>query len=71
VSEQREPVWGATSDGTHHQPLDGPLEVDVAVVGGGLTGLTTASLLQRQGHGVAVMEMARIGAGTTGQPRAR
>ncbi|MDP9071469.1 MAG: FAD-dependent oxidoreductase [Actinomycetota bacterium] len=66
MSQQHESVWMATSEGSDHQPLDGPLEVDVAIVGAGITGLTTALLLQRQGRRVAVMEMARIGTGTTG-----
>jgi glycine/D-amino acid oxidase-like deaminating enzyme/nitrite reductase/ring-hydroxylating ferredoxin subunit len=39
---------------------------DVAVVGGGITGITTALLLAREGLSVAVIEARRIGAGTTG-----
>ncbi|MEX0797029.1 MAG: FAD-dependent oxidoreductase [Acidimicrobiia bacterium] len=40
--------------------------VDVVVVGGGITGLTTALLAQRAGASVAVVERNRIGTGTTG-----
>lgn len=39
---------------------------DVVVVGGGLTGLTTALLLARAGRRVAVVEARRLGAVTTG-----
>ncbi|GAA4285712.1 FAD-dependent oxidoreductase [Georgenia daeguensis] len=39
---------------------------DVAVVGGGLTGLTTALLLARAGASVALLEARRLGAVTTG-----
>lgn len=41
-------------------PLQGDLRVDVAVVGGGITGLTTAWLLSRKGLSVAVLDMARV-----------
>jgi glycine/D-amino acid oxidase-like deaminating enzyme/nitrite reductase/ring-hydroxylating ferredoxin subunit len=50
-------------------PLVGPvrdLTVDVAVIGGGITGVTTALLLAREGASVALIEAARIGAGVTG-----
>ena len=40
--------------------------VDVAVLGGGITGLTTALLLKRDGVRVAVVEAARVGSGVTG-----
>ena len=44
---------------------------DVAVVGGGLTGLTTALLLGRAGRSVIVLEAQRIGEGTTGRSSAK
>jgi glycine/D-amino acid oxidase-like deaminating enzyme/nitrite reductase/ring-hydroxylating ferredoxin subunit len=46
--------------------LDGESEVDVAIVGGGVAGLTTALLLKRRGARVAVLEAARVGTGVTG-----
>ncbi|QGU06911.1 Gamma-glutamylputrescine oxidoreductase [Corynebacterium occultum] len=46
--------------------LDGDRAVDVVVVGGGITGLTTALLLARQGRSVCLLEHNRIGTGTTG-----
>jgi glycine/D-amino acid oxidase-like deaminating enzyme len=46
------------------------LRVDVAVVGGGITGLTLAALLAEQGRSVAVLERNRIGSGTTGRSTA-
>ena len=49
-----------------HPPLDGALRADVAVVGGGITGLTAAWLLQREGRSVALVEAEAVGAGTTG-----
>ncbi|QGG94248.1 FAD-dependent oxidoreductase [Actinomarinicola tropica] len=65
MSEHRS-AWLATAEHPHFPPLDGDLDVDVAVVGGGITGLTAALLLRRDGHRVALVEADRIGAGTTG-----
>ena len=44
-----------------------PARVDVAVVGGGLTGLGAAYALAHRGVGVAVLEAAVIGAGASGR----
>lgn len=45
--------------------------VDVAIVGAGIVGLTTALLLARAGRSVAVLEARRIGDGTTGRSTAK
>ena len=47
-----------------------PDEVDVVVIGGGITGLTTAYLLTRSGKRVAVFDRERIGSGETGNTSA-
>jgi glycine/D-amino acid oxidase-like deaminating enzyme len=44
-----------------------PDSVDIAVVGGGLTGLTAALRLARNGAAVAVLERGRIGSGAAGR----
>ncbi|MFA9479956.1 FAD-dependent oxidoreductase [Phycisphaerales bacterium AB-hyl4] len=46
--------------------LEADTHVDVVVVGAGITGLSTALRLQREGRRVAVLELNRIGSGTTG-----
>jgi glycine/D-amino acid oxidase-like deaminating enzyme/nitrite reductase/ring-hydroxylating ferredoxin subunit len=61
-----ESVWLDSVDMPAFPPLAQDIEVDVAVVGGGLVGLTASLLAQRGGARVAVLEAARIGAGTTG-----
>jgi glycine/D-amino acid oxidase-like deaminating enzyme/nitrite reductase/ring-hydroxylating ferredoxin subunit len=63
---QHRSVWLATADLPRYPALTEHLEVDVAVVGGGLVGLTTALLALRAGVRVAVLEAAQVGAGTTG-----
>src|SRR4051794_30260879 len=59
------PLWIATAPGTTFDAVAGPLDADVAVLGGGIAGLTTALLLQEQGADVAVIEADRIGLGAT------
>jgi glycine/D-amino acid oxidase-like deaminating enzyme/nitrite reductase/ring-hydroxylating ferredoxin subunit len=57
---------------THGYPqLDGDRTVDVAVLGGGVTGLTTALLLALRGARVAVVEADRVGGGVTGNNTAK
>lgn len=46
-------------------------QVDTIVVGAGLTGLTTATLLARSGQRVALLEARRVGAVTTGHTTAK
>jgi glycine/D-amino acid oxidase-like deaminating enzyme/nitrite reductase/ring-hydroxylating ferredoxin subunit len=47
-----------------------PKEIDVVIIGGGITGLTAAYLLKRSGRRVAVFERERIGSGETGNTSA-
>ncbi|MEZ6110821.1 MAG: FAD-dependent oxidoreductase [Pirellulaceae bacterium] len=47
--------------------LRSTVRADVAIVGGGITGLTAAMHLSRAGKKVVVLEAGRIGAGTTGE----
>jgi glycine/D-amino acid oxidase-like deaminating enzyme/nitrite reductase/ring-hydroxylating ferredoxin subunit len=54
-----------------HAPLDRDITVDVAVLGAGIVGLTTALLLERQGARVAVLEARRVAAGASGYNTAK
>lgn len=47
-------------------PLQNSVEIDVAIVGGGITGLATALILSDAGERVAVLEARSVGEGSTG-----
>jgi glycine/D-amino acid oxidase-like deaminating enzyme/nitrite reductase/ring-hydroxylating ferredoxin subunit len=59
-------LWEKTAQAPTFEQLSGDMEVDVAIIGGGITGLTAAYLLQKAGQKVVVIEAARIGMGVTG-----
>ena len=62
----RQSFWMATSPDTAYPRLSGSVRVDVAVIGGGIAGLSTAAELKRRGKTVAVIEAGRIAASVTG-----
>ena len=66
-----ESLWLDTAPTTRHPPLKKDLDVDVAVLGGGITGLTTAHLLKEAGADVVVLEAERVGTGVTGTNTAK
>jgi glycine/D-amino acid oxidase-like deaminating enzyme/nitrite reductase/ring-hydroxylating ferredoxin subunit len=59
-------LWKDDAEASFYAPLQKDLNVDIAIVGGGITGLTAAHLLARSGKSVAVLEAWRVGGGTTG-----
>jgi glycine/D-amino acid oxidase-like deaminating enzyme/nitrite reductase/ring-hydroxylating ferredoxin subunit len=59
-------LWLDTAPRTERARLAGDLQVDVAVLGGGVAGMTVALLLKRDGARVAVVEAAHVGGGVTG-----
>ena len=67
----RRSFWVESTPETDYAPLAGRVSVDVAVIGAGITGLTSATLLKREGKTVAVVEAKRIVRGATGYTTAK
>ena len=59
-------LWLDGSEPAGYRRLEVDREFDVAVLGGGIAGLTAALLLKRDGARVAVVESGRVGRGVTG-----
>jgi glycine/D-amino acid oxidase-like deaminating enzyme/nitrite reductase/ring-hydroxylating ferredoxin subunit len=64
------PYWSDSASLPTSPKLDRNVDVDVAIVGGGITGLTTAYLLAKTGKAVAVLERATCGQIDTGHTSA-
>ena len=64
-------LWFEGRDRRARPRLDRDIHADVAVVGAGIVGLTTALLLEREGLSVAVLEMRHVAAGATGYNTAK
>ena len=63
--------WNATAPASDHPRLAGDLEVDVAIIGGGIVGVTAARLLKDRGLKVALVEARRVGEEVTGKSTAK
>jgi gamma-glutamylputrescine oxidase len=64
----RESYYAATAPRAHgHAPLQGAHECDVAVVGGGLAGLSAALELAERGYAVTLLEARQLGCGASGR----
>jgi glycine/D-amino acid oxidase-like deaminating enzyme/nitrite reductase/ring-hydroxylating ferredoxin subunit len=57
------PYWQDSSEPTSYPALDREIEVDALVIGAGITGVTTAYLLRKNGLRVALCERGKIGSG--------
>lgn len=65
-----EPYWREVSLPTAEK-LTKDISVDVAIVGGGITGITAGYLLKKEGLNVAILEAGNILNGTTGHTTAK
>jgi glycine/D-amino acid oxidase-like deaminating enzyme len=61
------PLWPATAASAPElRPLDGAQQAEVAIIGGGFTGLSTALALATRGVAVTLLEAEAVGAGASG-----
>jgi len=63
--------WMASTSGTDYPILDEDIKVDIAIIGGGFVGISTAYMLCKEGLKVAIIEADRILQGTTGHTTAK
>lgn len=61
-----QPLWHEFATPHNYPHLPGDTEADVAIIGGGITGITTALLLAQKGFKTIVLESLRVAGGTTG-----
>src|SRR5437660_7616374 len=65
-----QPYWSLSAKLPQFPALSGDLQVDVVVIGGGLTGITAAHLLKQGGAKVALLDRQRCAAADTGHTTA-
>ena len=66
MTSRTESLWRGTHTRGGFAPLTGDATCDVAIVGGGISGLTAAVILARAGKRVVLLERDGIGSGETG-----
>jgi glycine/D-amino acid oxidase-like deaminating enzyme/nitrite reductase/ring-hydroxylating ferredoxin subunit len=63
--ESNASLWSSSATSPTFPALTTDVEVDVAVIGGGITGLTAATLLALSGRRVCLVEARRLGSGVS------
>ena len=66
-----ESLWNQTEKLQGRAALAEDISVDVAVIGGGLTGILTSHFLEQSGRECVVLEADTIGGGQTGNTTAK
>src|SRR5699024_6863563 len=71
LPESSESLWTESIELPEFPKLDKDIQVDTVIVGGGMTGITTAYILASQGVKVAIIEADKLLNGTTGHTTAK
>lgn len=71
IITRHEPYWIASTQETNYSALNEDINVDVAIIGGGITGILCAYLLSTKGVKSTILEADRILKGTTGHTTAK
>ncbi len=58
-------IWNQTCQIPRRNPLQGNLDTEIAIIGGGLVGILTAFYLGKKGRQAVVLEASKIGSGQT------
>lgn len=66
-----ESIWQKTSKPVSKPTLTGDISTEIAVIGGGLSGILTAHYLAEAGREVVVLEARRVGSGQSGHTTAK
>ncbi|PZO36172.1 MAG: FAD-dependent oxidoreductase [Pseudanabaena frigida] len=71
LSGKHASFWIDSTPTITYPSLENRVTVDVAIIGGGIVGLTAATLLKRAGKTVAVIESRQVAAGVSGHTTAK
>src|SRR5689334_17833264 len=71
MSDPSRVYWIDTCSPQRFPPLSDDLEVDVAIIGGGIVGVSAARFIKDKGMTVAVVEARRVGQGVSGKATAK
>lgn len=69
--DEEKAYWTSGVPAQTYPPLPGRTRCDVAIIGGGIVGLTLAERLKRAGRNAVVVENGRVGAQVTGRSTAK
>jgi glycine/D-amino acid oxidase-like deaminating enzyme/nitrite reductase/ring-hydroxylating ferredoxin subunit len=70
TSGENRSFWISTAEPPVFERLQRDIDTDILVIGGGISGLTTAYCLLKSGHKVVLVEDGHIGSGETGRTTA-
>lgn len=70
MSKTRPSFWESTSQTSHFPSLTKTRRTDVAIIGGGITGITLAKILSEKGYSICLLERDVLASGATGQSSA-
>lgn len=66
-----ESIWKKTAIIAPREPLQGEIQTEAAVIGGGMAGVLIAAFLKKEGIETIILEADRIGSGQTGNTTAK
>lgn len=71
LQKSAESYWLASTPQTNYPALLDNIKTDILVVGGGITGITNAYLLQKEGFDVVIIDAGKIASSTSGHTTAK